>query len=335
MSDPRILIILMGSIGDVARGTAVLKPIKRAWPLAHITWLVEPDCEPILRGSKFIDEILVFDRRKPAAGMLKLARDLRQRHFDISLDLQRHLKSGLFSRLSGASRRIGFNRRDSKEMNFLFQTEEIRRIGNEISKVAHYREFLHQLGIAPGEVEFALEHLREPVDFDISEIDPNKVSVGLVLGSSWESKNWTLEGWKKLLSLIKSDPRFQPILLGAPEHRASADLLLAEGAAGVVSYVGRTNLRSLSYVLSKIKILVGPDSGPGHIAAGLGLRQVTLFGPTLPSRVEPFGSEALSMAPAIGCAPCLRKVCPGLYKICMRLHSPEAVFNRLKAAIGL
>ena len=121
----RILIVLLGALGDVARGLTVASQLKDLEAGIHITWLIEPKCRELLRYCQDIDETIVFERGRGIGALFALRRELRQRRFDLTLDLQRHFKSGLFSRLSRASQRIGFHRRNAKELNWLFSTATI------------------------------------------------------------------------------------------------------------------------------------------------------------------------------------------------------------------
>ena len=120
----RVLIVLFGAIGDVTRALPLAVRLKRGWPDAHLTWAVEPLARPLVVGHPAINQVLVFERGQGRVGYRKFLRELdAQEPFDIALDLQRHLKSGFTTWRSGAPPRIGFNRRNSKELNFCFQTE--------------------------------------------------------------------------------------------------------------------------------------------------------------------------------------------------------------------
>src|SRR5262249_17968548 len=115
----KILIILHGSIGDVTRALPLAGALRRGFPAARIAWSVEPPSLPLLQGSDAIDEILIFDRPRWRRALFDFLAEVRQRKFDLVLDLQRHFKSGLISRWSGAPFRLGFHRDDSKEFNWI------------------------------------------------------------------------------------------------------------------------------------------------------------------------------------------------------------------------
>jgi lipopolysaccharide heptosyltransferase I len=334
MSDPgpRVLIILMGALGDVVRGLCLVDAIRAAWPNCRVTWLVEPACAGLVKLHPKIDRVVVFDRKSGLRGVLAVRKELQAEAYDVTLDLQRHFKSGVFSRFSRAPRRIGFNSRDAKELNSLFNTEQVTAHGEQISKVEHYLKFLAPLGIATPErlttglEAITLERVTTPWKGLLSER-----YVGLVLGSSWDSKDWPEEGYQGLLKQLASTGIRVATLIG-DKSRVEMAARLESGApesVKIVNLAGKTSLEELVAVLRGAAVVVGPDSGPAHICGAIGTKHVTLFGPTPAVRNAPRGSEHLAITSAVGCSPCKRRVCPGLGKVCMRLISPEAVLARI------
>lgn len=326
----RILIVLMGSLGDVIRGLSVVTSLRRALPACHITWLVEPKSRGIPPLHKGIDEVLVFDRKHPVMGALATIRALRERRFDVVLDLQRHLKSGIFSLLSGSQRRIGFHRRNAKEGNHFFSTETIEYYSDELPKLEHYLKFVEHLGFGAsvttdsGLEGRSTEGLKEKFSLSGSHF------VGVVMGTSWESKDWLLPGYVGLGEGLLRQKGVSLLLLGDKSQGEAAEKVRsALDGDRVYALAGRTTLEELVSLIKICSVCVGPDSGPGHIAAAVKTPYVGLFGPTAPRRVAPYGFEHLAIVAPVGCSPCLRKECPGLDRLCMRLISPEMVLQRV------
>ena len=324
----RYLFVLLGALGDVVRGMSLVDALKRERPDCHITWLVEPACKGVVALHAGVDEILVFERKRGMIGAFELWKELRQRHFDITFDLQRHSKSGLFSWMSGAPIRVGFHRKDTKEGNWLFNNRFIAQHGEKISKVEHYLLFLGAIGLdKPSHISFGLDHhsleqTEAPWKKQLSEH-----YVALVLGSSWDSKDWPQEGYAGLLNLLA---KYQVVLLGDKSKvRMGAALTEHAREANVLDLCWKTTLSELVALIKGATVCVGPDSGPGHIAGALGTPHITLFGPTPVVRNAPRGSERLAITADVGCAPCKRRTCPGLNKICMRLIRPEEVYEKL------
>src|SRR5690242_13608191 len=137
----RILIVLLGAIGDVTRALPLAMRVRAGYPRATITWAVEPASAPLLDGHPAIDERLVFERRGGAAAFVRFLRRVRAGGFDLVLDLQRHLKSGVVSAASRAPVRLGFHRRNAKELNWLFNTHTIEPVAERGWKLEQYQRF--------------------------------------------------------------------------------------------------------------------------------------------------------------------------------------------------
>ena len=337
-----ILIVLHGAIGDVVRALPLAVRIKKAWPETRITWSVEPIASDILIGHPAIDELLIFNRSGGFKEFRAFQKLVRSKKFDLVLDLQRHLKSGLVSKSSGAPVRLGFHPANSKELNFLFSNRRIDKFPSYFSKIHHYQKFGDLLGLPPSEpLEFGLSFTKETIDNVDSALraaclvseaplpGPEK-RVAILLGSSWKSRRWTSDAWAVVCEKIVSEFHALPIFCGSAQDEPQAEeiarrLKLSEYA----SVVGRTNLRELGYLLSQVKSAVSMDSGPMHLASAVGTKVVSLWGPTDPRKSAPYGSENLAIQSAIGCNPCWRRECPGLQTLCLSAIPPEVVMLRL------
>jgi len=336
-SAPSILIILMGSIGDVARGLCLVSHIKNNLPKSRVTWLVEPLCSEVVRLHPQIDKMIVFNRPKNILGIRDLYKELSREHFDVTLDLQRHLKSGFFSFLSAGKRRIGFNRRNSGEFNWIFNNEHISYISNELDmpKLHHYLKFTKYLGLPePASLDFGFSGLDEKSNLPDMVAQVNNPFIAVVMGSSWESKDWFFEGYYQLIKNILSSMRRRVVLLGDGSQVSSATKLCQKADShGVTNLVGKTSILELVAVLKAAVAGVGPDSGPGHLAAAVGTPYVSLFGPTSPMRAAPYNCEHLVVQSKISCVSCYKKKCPDLDRLCMRGISVESVQEKLSLAL--
>src|SRR5262245_22075254 len=121
----RVLIVLLGAIGDVVRALPLLGRIRRGWPAAHIAWAVEPKASPSVERHPWLDEVIRYVRRLAPCSFAPFLRAWRAHQFYLLLDLQRHLKSGITSLVSGAGDRIGFAAANTKELNHLFSPRHI------------------------------------------------------------------------------------------------------------------------------------------------------------------------------------------------------------------
>lgn len=335
-ASPSILIILMGSLGDIARGLCLVTHIKKNLPGSRIAWLVESRWEALVRLHGQIDNVVVFKRAWRFSALRQLYQDLRREHFDITLDLQRILKSGFFSLLSGARRRIGFHRINAKEFNWIFNNEHIGYFSDDLPKIRHYLKFTEHLGLPACTVlDFGLSSL------DTAQMAPRIINdlqhpfAAIILGTAWESKNWHYKGYVGLIQQILADRRLKVVLLGDDSQKSlAANLASTANTPEVIDLVGQTSLPQLIAVLKIAAAGIGPDSGPGHVAAAVGTPYVALFGPTSPNRTAPFGCEALVVKSAIDCAPCYKKRCPDRNKECMYGINVDEVMEKLSLALS-
>lgn len=332
---PSILIILMGSLGDVARGLGLVSQIKTHRPASRITWLIEPKCADLVRLHPQIDHIIVFKRQRTVGALWTVLQALRKEHFDITLDLQRHLKSGFFSLLSGAQRRIGFHRRNTKELNWLFNNDFIPYFDENLSKLDHYMKFIEHLGLpAPESLDFGLKGLQvhQMIPPAVAAIQNSFLAV--VMGSSWETKDWLFESYYHLVQQILQKQDRPVVLLGGNDQRTVAEKLIEKtGSTNVINLTGNP-LLELTAVLKVAAAAVGPDSGPGHLAAAVGTPYVTLFGPTPARRHVPYGCEHLIVQSDLDCAPCYQKQCPEGHARCMDTVAVDAVMEKISLALA-
>jgi heptosyltransferase I len=328
-----MLIVLMGSMGDVIRGLCLVAHLKSFLPGLHLTWLVEPQWAALVRFHPLVDRIIVFDRPQPISGVYRLWKALSEIHFDVTLDLQRHLKSGFFSKLSGAPRRIGFHRQNTKERNWLFNNEHIPFFPDSIPKLVHYLSFARYLGLPePETLDFGFSRLTSTdAPRSVQNLAPPLISI--VMGSSWESKDWFFEGYRGLLTEILDTRKESVILLGDRSKEKEAARLSEQMASPrVLNLVGKTTLLELAATLKKSVVAVGPDSGPGHLSAAVGTPYVSLFGPTSPDRVVPYGCRHLVVAVDLDCAPCNQRRCSKKDRPCMKKITVNMVVEKIATA---
>jgi ADP-heptose:LPS heptosyltransferase len=154
----RVLIILLGAIGDVVCGMPLAQRLRAGWPETRIAWAVEPPAAPLLQTHAAVDEMIVFRRGHGTAALIEFLRAVRDSRPDLTLDLQRHFKSGLTSWCSGAARRVGFHWRNSREGNRLFNTDAIWPVRDFTPKLS--LRFADYLGVPHAPVIRAARHAR-------------------------------------------------------------------------------------------------------------------------------------------------------------------------------
>jgi heptosyltransferase-1 len=330
----RILIILHGSIGDVTRALPLANLVRRRFPKAFLAWAVEPACYPLVQHQPALNEIILFDRRHWWRDFLPFLRKIRSRRFDLVLDLQRHFKSGLISFLSRAAVRVGFNRSDCKELNWIFNNAHITALGEQIPKLEHYLKFAEYLGeTSPIEWLFRLTAEEElGVSKHLARVGVPYAA--LFVGSRWESKRWFPDQIADCARALHDRYGFDVVLLGNKEDERSAAEAEAESGFPIINLVGQTSLREAIGIIARAKLSVGPDTGLMHVSAAVGTPVVSLWGATSPSRNAPYRFEELAIRGRAACSPCYMKNCP-IGRLCMRSIATEEITEKVALALAL
>jgi lipopolysaccharide heptosyltransferase II len=328
VSAKRILIVLLGAIGDVVRALPLANRLRAGYPRAQIAWAVEPRAAPLLEHHPALDARLVFERAGGATAFWRFLRRVRAQGFDLALDLQRHAKSGLVSFASAAPIRVGFDRRNSKELNWLWNTHSIERVEPRGWKLEQYLRF-----------GALLELPESPIAFDIVLTAAEEARVTALLaplgrpfaaffvGSTWESRLWFPKGFAAVADALDT-LGLDVVLLGGSDVSASASATSTRARRPLHDLSARTTLRETYGVLARARVAVGPDSGPMHLAAAAGTPVVSLWGATTPARSAPYGSEDLVLVGRVACAPCYLRQCP-IGRQCMETITPARVLAQV------
>ena len=345
LSRARILIIRLSAIGDVLHATPVARALRRALPAAHIAWLASPPADELLTACPEIDELLVWDRRPfdravahgrflEAFRLLGKARALLvPRRFDIALDVQDLLLTGILARLSGAPRRIGV--RERHEGAGFFMTEKAPKMA-EPHKVRRYLASLASLGIAHEDTRIALQlpaaltGFAAPF-FAARSIAPDRPIVLVSLCTTWQSKEWPPERFCAALAALPED--VQIVFLGSgadrPVIEEARKTLEASWRGKAVSVAGETSLLETAALMKEATLLLCPDTGPLHIAAAVGLPTLSLWGPTRPTIYGPLHGRNIFIESPYPCAPCCKTRCPSGTNACMKAIEAQDVARRL------
>ncbi|MBI4515275.1 MAG: glycosyltransferase family 9 protein [Deltaproteobacteria bacterium] len=333
VSAQRILVVLHGAIGDVVRALPLINRLRTGYPAAGIVWAVEPTAAPLLEHHPAIDEIIIFERQRGARAFVEFVRRVHAVGADLTLDLQRHLKSGVVSWASGAPVRLGFHRRNCKEGNWLFNNRHLPAVEHFSSKLRQYQAFADVLGLPATPIRFGLsatEAERERVAGMLPGVTAPLAVI--FVGSTWPSRFWFAEANAEVARGL-AQRGLQPVLVGAPSEGEFAGEVerLSEGA--VVNLAGQTQLRDLIALFERCVVALGPDSGPMHLAAAMRCRVVSLWGATSPRRSAPFGSEDLVIEGQAPCVPCYRRRCT-IGRLCMQSITPAAVLAKVDEAVA-
>lgn len=321
-----ILIVKTSAIGDVIHTLPALNALRRKYPEARIDWLVEEAAADLVLGHKALDTVLVSRRkawvrdlrqgRVLAAwrGFRDFVKRLRATKYDLLIDFQGLLKSGIFVGLARAKRKVGFGKgMEHAEGSYIFLNEPVPPVNMDQHAAIRELLLLKAIGIESEEVVFDLpigQEQREKVrELLASEgIDPAKHLVAINPMTTWETKHWRNERFARVADQLL-DRGMAVVFSGGPQDVQGIEGIRAAMTGKAASLAGKTTLKELAALYERVAVLITTDTGPMHLAAAAGTPVVALFGPTAPWRTGPFGSGHKILRTDIACSPCLKKHC--------------------------
>ena len=287
-----ICVVMLSALGDAVHVLPVLNALKRAWPGTRITWVVQPVPYLLVKDHPAVDRLVLFRRRKGLGAWRSFADArgaLRDRRFDLLLALQVYAKAGVLVALARADRKIGFDRRRARDLNWLVTSERIRPHPTQHVQ-DQYFEFLEHLGVRPEPVEWRIpisdeERAAQRAFFD----GLDRPACAVVVGTSKPEKNWLPERYARALDAVERDFGLRPVLVGGPSpaERRMADEVLSLTSARGLDTLG-DDLRRLVWLLDGARLVISPDTGPLHLARALDTPVVGLYGYTNPRRYGPY-----------------------------------------------
>lgn len=345
----RILLIKPSSLGDIVHALPVLRALRRSYTHAHIAWLVGESFEALIRSHPDLDETIPFARKRfgklgrssgATRDFLRFVRELRNRRFDLVIDLQGLFRSGFLARATGAPVRIGFA--DAREAAWLFYTHRLPKPTADMHAVDRNLQALQLLGLDAGPITFDLavteqeraEAKRLLADSGVADGEP---FVAILPGARWETKRWPAERFIEVTEHLASHSNARVVLLGGPDERELCERIASNCNPPPANLAGRTSMRQLIALIEQASVVLCHDSGPMHLAAALNRPMVSILGPTNAARTGPYGRFDTVVRLDLDCSPCyLRRLsrCPHDHK-CMRELPAGVLITRLARLLEL
>ncbi|HVC08647.1 MAG TPA: lipopolysaccharide heptosyltransferase II [Elusimicrobiota bacterium] len=354
------LIVQSAFLGDALLTVPLADEIKRRFPRARLTVLTLEKTADVFRAHASIDEVIIDDKRgqnRGWGGLRRLARELARRKFDVAVVPHRSFRSALLSRLAGVPRRVGF----SSSVGRFFLTDTVPWTWL-MPDAERNLALVNPLGPAvapaipkpgPSRLDSGLRRNDEISAFDSVYLraDPaekekmarrlkeagavGQTLVGIHPGSAWPTKRWPEERFAALCRRF-AERGITPVLVGGAQDAELCARLAA--SSGALDFCGKTNLKELKGLMSLLSLFVTNDSGPMHMAAGLGVPTLAIFGPTTRELgFFPYGPRHRVIETELSCRPCRLhggKVCPHGHFLCMRLILVDEVWGNALAMLA-
>ena len=341
-----ILLIRLRLIGDVVFTTPAIAALRRQFPDARLSYLVERAAEPVVRHNPHLDEVIVADRPRGVRRLLydlRLARRLRASRYDVVIDFHGGPRSAWLTWATRARQRIGYAI-PGRPLAYTTRLPWSRALMPPRHSVQNQWDLLRPLGIAAEDrgqspVEMiADQRAARSVDRRLRDagVDPSASIVVIHVSAGNPFRRWPSGHFATVAAaLAREDASRRIIITSGPSEQHAADAVAAEAQrltgsnAAAIVRCGEFDLSELRALVARSAVYIGGDSGPLHIASTSDVPIVALFGPTLPERSMPWrGEKARAIAIEAGplpCRPCHQRECvPGDFR-CLTGITPEQV----------
>lgn len=326
-------------IGDTVMATPTFRALRREFPKGKLTAILKPNVAPVLDGTTWFDEIIMFhsrakqrDQRAPA-----LLSRLKADRPDAAVLLPNSPRTAWISWRAGIPRRVGYNRYGRGPL----LTDRLRPPRDESGKLLPFPAVEYYLATAKAlgcrDVGLQLELATTPADEAAADaaslalgIDPARPLLCLNNGGAFgPAKSWPNGYFAFLARRLANELGASVVMLCGPAERDAARAVARlAGHPQVFSLADQPMSIGLSKALvRRARLLITTDSGPRHFAAALGTPVVTLFGPTGISWTRTNFPHAAHLLHPVPCQPCQRPVCPLGHHNCMRKLTPDDVFR--------
>jgi heptosyltransferase I len=335
----RICIIKPSSLGDVVHALPILAALRARWPAAHIAWVVSRPFRELLEGHPALDELIVHDRTARQGDFLGLVanaallRKLSRSRFDLTIDLQGLLRSGVMTAATRSRVRVGLA--DAREGATWFYTDLVDASRLSLHAVERTQRVAAAFGARMPEPQFDLPISANDIQWAREILAPLPLPrIVLNVGARWLTKRWPPEHFAVLGRRLVATYGAGLIAVGSASDRLLVQALQEHIAPiTVFDLCGMTNLHQLAALSTEADIFISNDTGPLHLAAAAGARVIGIYTCTNPALTGPYGPRATTVQTGIWCKCSLKRTCDRME--CMGELTPERVWPIVQQQIEL
>ena len=292
----KIVVVMKNWLGDLLFQMPALDLIKQKYPGALITCIAPERCREILEAHPAVSGFIPFDEKtthRPLFPRIQFAFELRKKGpWDQGYLFHRSKTRALLLMLAGAKERIGFGKGRT-----LLLTQAIPEPSGSLHQLDYFLEMMRQAGFEiPQDPSYRFYYKKEDRGLALrllkdEDLDKKGSFVCFHLGANWEPKRWPAEHFSELADKIHETRGLPVVVTGSRQDQPLFEVFSKKvKKARVISFVGKTGLGVSAVLYEQAACLVTGDSGPMHIASGVGASVVALFGPTDPKLTGPRGT---------------------------------------------
>ena len=347
-----ILVINLMHLGDLMLVTPVLRTLRHNYPAARITLLADEKLADIVQENRHIDECLLIDKKgrdNSLLGILRFARRLRRRKYDLVVNLHRNERASALAAFSGAGRIVGYAKPFFSAF-FDKVMENKKAVKHQIH--SHFDVLEEAVGIEridDGGLEMWLpEGTEERAAKLWQEAFPEKRKViALNIGASWKTKRWIDDYFAQVADHFL-EKGYGVAFFGGPTDGELVSACRAKmrhgDHAALAIFTGRVTLAELAALLKNCALFITTDSGPMHVGVAMNVPIVTMFGASPVPGFYPYDAKDILLKTPEPCHPCGKHECPreGAENMaCMKnipvkevLHYAEELLQQYENKVG-
>ena len=334
----KILIIKLDAVGDVLRTTSILQGLKEKYAKSEITWVTRQSAAPLFEHNALVDRVYIYESTE---AILTCAVE----EFDVVINLDAARDSALLaSRVKGVHK-FGYGL-DSRGHIFPFNDEAVPWLemgAFDQKKKQNTRSYQYLmleicglkttdkqiiLTISEKEKSFAEEFARKKF------LKRNLPIVGINTGASprWQYKQWTMEGFTNLLTMIVQNTDWTVLLYGGP-HETQRNTAFARIDRSRIIDTGTDNsLREFFALVTLCDVFLTGDTLALHVATALGKKVVAYFGPTSANEIDAYGGQIVKVQSDLDCLVCYKPRCD-FNPHCMNSIGADRMFSALDSSV--
>jgi heptosyltransferase I len=280
----KIAIVKLSALGDIVHAMVVLQFIKNHYLKIEIDWVVEEDFKELLESHPDINKVHVVNikKAKKKKSLFLLLNELRRVRkfgpYDLVIDLQGLIKSALITRMIFSNKTFGFDKYSAREglaANFYNQTFNFDYDKNIVERNIALISSALKIPIIEENVQEKIPFLFSNKTYFFKTLSSFKKNILLIPGASFKSKCYPVEKLAEVATEI--DENFL-IIWGNQKEKIMADKIKALSPKVIICE--KLSLDALISLIAQVDLVLGPDTGPTHMAWALNKSSITLFGST-------------------------------------------------------
>lgn len=291
-SPPKSICILrLSAIGDVTHMIPVVRTIQKHWPNTELTWIIGKNEANLVNDISDI-EFIQFDKSKIFSSYKNIVRKLKHRKFDVLLCAQVSLRANIISALIPATLKLGYDKARSKDFHSYFINQRINHASQQ-HVLDSFFGFIEHLGLYNREMHWEYNIPEEAHEFANQYLANDRFKVIISPCSSHSLRNWSAKRYAAVADYAIQSLNAQVILCGSPSATEKQTGIEIERHMQTkpLNLIGKDTIKIFLALLQRADVIISPDSGPAHLATGLGTPVIGLYAASNPKRSGPYFSQ--------------------------------------------